>query len=380
MAADFPRVARAARATHVALFDPLFPQWAKGFHAEYEYGEIVRRLPARCAVFGMESGALDFYRAISGASEVNPELAKLSFPSVLAGWGFPFKVAYSCFPRAIHHSLPKIVAAKARYCFTAYPGAFLLENETSDRRLLDLLGGAGFRRVLATQPITRDYLIDRLGANSGDIEFQFGGVFRLPAVVPAVNCFARESIRIVFCAHRHMPGALDKGLDVFFSVAKLLRRFRPDIAFVLVGPFDQEIGEMRAALGGSLVWYPYLHNSELLRVLSGCDLFLSYLRPNLVQPGRFDGFPVAAAVQAAAAGVLVLSNDPLNQGRGYFDPGCHYVDISESASHCRDVVIDLIENPGRAREVAIRGQKRVYEIYDLQSQLLPRLQMIENCL
>jgi hypothetical protein len=33
---------------------------------------------------------------------------------------------------------------------------------------------------------------------------------------------------------------------------------------------------------------------------------------------RFDGFRVASAVQATGAGVLVLTNDPPQQGAGFF--------------------------------------------------------------
>lgn len=377
---DVARVGSAVGRLDLALLDPLFPAWAKGFHAEYEYGEITRRLAARCAVFGMENDLASYYSAIAGARKENPYLASVCFPAVLAPAVLGFKSAYSCFPRAIHNFLPKIVAARANFSFTAYPGAFLIDNPVSDRRLLELTGARGFTKVLTTQPLARQYLTGKLGLDPDAVDFVFGGVCRLPEGRRPEGILIGRKVRVVFCAHRHMPGGLDKGLDVFFEIAKLLLKASRKFEFVLVGPFESEVADVRPALGSSLVWHPYLHNSELVDLYSRCDVFFSFLRPNLVEPGRFDGFPVAAAVQAAAAGALVLINDPLGQGTNFFEKDRHYLESSADAKQMCELLMEVAADPSWARRIAGAGCDRVREIYELDYQLEPRLRMIAECL
>jgi glycosyltransferase involved in cell wall biosynthesis len=263
-----------------------------------------------------------------------------------------------------------------------YPGCFLIDNPQSDQRIRELIDTPGFTGVIATQPITVDYLISKFSIPQECIHFAFGGFFRLPAAnLRTKKILENPRIRVVYCSNRHMPWARDKGLDVFVKTMELLKSQTKKYQPVIIGPFSEEIDEIRERLGHDLVWHDVMRNEDLLTEFSqNSDVFFAFLRPNLQQPGRFDGFPVAAAVQASACGLLVMINDPLKQGAGVFDSGSDYLESTEDPESCAATILAIDKNRDQHQEISKKMQNKVLTIYSKVAQINVREKLLHKML
>jgi glycosyltransferase involved in cell wall biosynthesis len=378
---DLFRALNARNDTSLALFERLWPLWPKGFHGEFEYTELIKRFP-KTAVFGNEKSIFSYYQGIEHAALCNPALAAKSFPKRFANRLVHFDAAYSIFTSTIYQALPTIRKARAKFGWTVYPGSFLIDNPQSDRRIRELIETPGFTGVIATQPLTVDYLISKFSIPRECIYYAFGGFFRMPTKnLRKQKILDNSRIRVVYCSHRHMPWARDKGLDVFVKAMELIQRETDIYQPVIVGPFSEELGEIRERLGQDLVWHEYLSNEELLAEFSeNSDVFFAFLRPNLVEPGRFDGFPVAAAVQASACGLLVMINDPLKQGVGVFDSGSDYLESTEDPESCAASLLAIDKNRDQYREISQKMQNKVLEVYSESNQIKVREELLQKLL
>jgi len=154
-----------------------------------------------------------------------------------------------------------------------------------------------------------------------------------------------------------------KAPDLFLLLAKEVMGRRPDarVHFLWVGGdmgaadawwlrYDLE----RSGVGDHVTFVP--HQSDPLPWYAAMDVF--------VLPAREDAFPLVC-LEAASAGVPVVCFD--NGGMPEFvDDGVGgatvaYPDIGAMA----DVVIDLVEDPGRRRRLGGRASKRVRDHHDV---------------
>src|SRR5713101_4196172 len=138
------------------------------------------------------------------------------------------RLIYMVFLGNTYTNLEKVEELGTPFIFTLYPGGmFGLNNARSDRALRRITSSPCFRKVIVTQKITYDYLIEKRFCTPDQIEFIFG-------VVTPIETIEREyagkthfgidknTLDVCFVAHRYVPRGIDKGYDVFIDVARAL--------------------------------------------------------------------------------------------------------------------------------------------------------------
>jgi glycosyltransferase involved in cell wall biosynthesis len=289
-------------------------------------------------------------------------------------------LAYSVFINNIYRYLPVIERHRLPFVFTLYPGGgFRLEDGRSDRMLRRVCGSRWFRKVIATQKVSRDYLLDRQFCRPEQIEMIFGGVFASDVFdaspLPRRRYGAdKGTFDICFAAHKYMPKGVDKGYDVFVRVAHLLAEQNPDYRFHVIGGFGPDETDV-AALGDRIRFYGSLYRDAMRQVYAGMDLILSPNVPFILFPGAFDGFPTGCCIEAGLSGVAVFCTDPLDCNAEFAD-GEEIVLIPRDPAAIAEIITSFQQDPDRLYRIASNGQGAFTRVFDLQAQMAPRLRVL----
>ena len=125
-----------------------------------------------------------------------------------------------------------------------YPGGgFEINQPEKDRQLSQILGSPLCVKVITTQTLTRDYLLERLSCPEEKIEFIYGGVFqdnptfefhKHKQFYPS----QKNSLDISFVAHKYSGNITSKGYDLFVAIAQRLLESHPQTKFHVVGGYS----------------------------------------------------------------------------------------------------------------------------------------------
>lgn len=160
---------------------------------------------------------------------------------------FKAKLLYGIFLNTAYHDLLYWSNKyNIPFVFTLYPGGgFWLDNHQSDEMLKAVFSSPWFRKVIVTQQVTYEYLIDKKFCKKEDIEYIFGGVTdsKRSKAMTGRQHFGRDksTLDVCFVAHKYTEKGEDKGYDVFIEAAKKLSKKRQDILFHIVGPWDENV-------------------------------------------------------------------------------------------------------------------------------------------
>jgi glycosyltransferase involved in cell wall biosynthesis len=386
MSSDDAEVPDAERGS-LAVIDSVFPQKNPLGFRNMEISEYLRRIPD-CVCFGMEST-----HPPPGAWFSHPYgVSTAQFDENLAGYlaHYPqhqgrvrlldprrplrFKLAYTFFLAETYVLLPVLEKWSQPFVFVLYPGgAFGLNHEGSDRMLRRIFGSACFRKVIVTQRITRDYLINTGLCAPEAVEFIFGGVvqFRAEDLVPKVGYReGKDTFDICFVAARYTPGGIDKGFDLFLQSAKALRRMCPDVRFHVVGPWGADDADCGDLLD-RIEFYGWRPGGFFPAFYSRMDVLLSPNRPNILYPGNFDGFPLG--VEAQCAGVALFLTDELGMNTEYRED--ELVIVRPEVNDIVDKIRFHRERPELLRALSAKGQARAVELFRFERQIDARLRL-----
>jgi glycosyltransferase involved in cell wall biosynthesis len=283
--------------------------------------------------------------------------------------------AFAFVDRLERHHIP--------FCLELYPGGCFEPGQAGSDRMLDrILGLPGFRRVIATQPLTRDFLINKIGCRPEQVEYLYGGVFADPVEPAAAGLrrrygFEKGTSDLCFVAHRYMPRGEDKGYDVFVETARaLLGRF-PRARFHVVGDFDASVVPLCPELAGQTRFYGCRPSSFFPHFYSCMDAIVSPSRAYRLGPGAFDGFPTGCCIEAALHGTAVVCTDPLRLNRDYRD-GEDLVLVEPDAGSVTERLAALLDEPERMRRIGEEGQRTFRRLFDPEVQVGGRLRLLEQ--
>ena len=273
---------------------------------------------------------------------------------------------------------------RSPFVFTLYPGGgFRLWDRDSDSRLRRVLSSPSFRRVIVTQQVTYDYLLERKLCPPNQIQFIYGGV--VPSHLLANNVQDKQRFRenkstfdVCFVANRQMRHGVDKGYDVFIEVARLLSGACKDMVFHVVGPFTADDLDV-TGIEEKVHFYGWRHTSFFPDFYANMDIILSPNRPFVLGPGLFDGFPTGCCVEAGLCGVAVFCTDALRQNTRFQD-GREIVILRPNAQGICDRVLHFYHRPEELYALSSRGQRAFREVFDLTAQMKPRLDTLSNLL
>jgi glycosyltransferase involved in cell wall biosynthesis len=382
------------RLTHVdaskrlLILDDMFPQMLSGFRiAEYNgYLEDFRNATvySTASVFA-HIGERRSFRAVVKEYEAHFPQYRGRVVKHTVGQNLRSGLVYTIF---IDNAFEFVRIAERYQCpfvFTLYPGGgFHLWDKPGEARLRRVFSSRSFRKVIVTQKITKEYLLEEGLCSADNIEFVYGVVppptlFSHPKHVRRRFQHEKATFDICFVAHKYTHQGVDKGYDVFIQVAKLLSKVHNDIVFHVVGPFDSshiDVSDIQA----SLRFHGTQYTDFFPSFYAGMDVILSPNRPFKLGPGSFDGFPTGACVEAGLCGVAVFCSDPLQQNM-HFEDGKELVIVHpDRATEISQRLEAFHKNPDDLYRLSSEGRQAFRKVFDLTAQMRPRLNILENLL
>lgn len=292
------------------------------------------------------------------------------------------KILYSIFLKDTYRFvLPLANKYDIPFVFTLYPGGqFELEDSESDRKLKEIFSSPNFRRVIVTQKITKDYLMKKKLCRKENIEYIFGVVTPEAKNTPHGKRFGdKRNLDIVFAAHKYSDAISDKGFDIFCEVAKKLSKKYSNINFHIIGNHtdcDYDISGIK-----NIKFYGSVDNNSLRKIYRNIDIIISpTFRSNGEPRSFFDGFPVASATDAAACGVAMFVTDPLGLNDGHFIDKVEMEIIEHDVEYIVSRVEYYYNNPLELTRLAEKGKEKVNRIYSYDSQMKPRINVLDKCI
>jgi glycosyltransferase involved in cell wall biosynthesis len=368
----------------LAVMDDIFPLGLSGFRY-LEFTALLREFPD---VLALSTGtaipsldrSLDLKSTVARFRDERPELADRIVP-VEGRFRLNADLAYMVFLQNANTFLPLLEENGVPFVFTLYPGGgFVLNDPECDRTLARVLGSSCLRKVIVTQPLTHEYLLDRRFCDPARIAYIYGGVFQVARDSEGDGPDAsgsspkpEDGLNVCFVAHKYSARGYDKGYDVFVAVARELSERYSDITFHVVGDFapdDVELGPAR----DRFVFYGQREPEFFGPFYRTMHIIVSPNRP-FVFPGKFDGFPTGCCIEAGAAGVAVFCTDELDQNRS-FVPGTEIeiinLDVGETVLRLERYYHDR----SALTALAARCRERFLAEFDLETQLRRRFDII----
>jgi glycosyltransferase involved in cell wall biosynthesis len=292
------------------------------------------------------------------------------------------RLMYMVFLGNAYEQISTIEKAGIPFVFTLYPGGwFRLHNTRSDGMLKRVTGSACFRKVIVTQKITHDYLLEKRLCTPDQIEFIFGVVIpvkQMHTEYTGKSHFGYEKnvLDICFVAHRYTKKGLEKGYDVFIEVARELCRKSKNIHFHVVGGFDETIFDV-SAFRERITFYGKRDMAWFDEFYKDKDIILSPNIPSKISEGAFDGFPTGACVDAGLRQTALFCTDELKQNTHFVD-GAQIVIIPHDAAQVANIIEDYYRDPQKLRVLAENGCRRIREVYSFEAQILPRINLLKK--
>lgn len=293
------------------------------------------------------------------------------------------KLVYFVFLGSAFSMLNLVEKKKIPFVFTLYPGGlFGLDNEDSDKKLERVLKSPCFRRVIVTQKVTYEYLINKKYCAPEQIEFIFGVVTPLNKVEKSFlqkKHFGLDKniLDICFVAHKYTPNGHDKGYDLFVAVAHELAKKYSNIIFHIVGgfnEFDIDVSEIREKIHfygqQTPEWFNDFYQDK--------DIILSANVPGMIFKGSFDGFPTASCTEAGLCKTAIFCTDPLQLNDGYFKDREDIVIIKHNVVEAIATIEYYYNNPTELKSIAEKGCETIKKLYGFKSQMTPRINLLEE--
>lgn len=317
----------------LVILDDAFPHLLSAFRIA-EYNAYLQRFPDS-VVYSTTSSfpALRESRNFEGVREEY----EADYPE-FAGRAFRFapdsvpksKLIYMAFINNAYSFIDLIEKHKTPFIFTLYPGGgFRLNDAESDRKLRRVCSSPCFRKVIVTQRISRDYLLDNGFVRPEQVELIYGGVFPShsdPEAKALKSLYGRdkETFDICFVAHKYMERGVDKGYDTFVEVARICQE-KPYIRFHVVGPFDDQDMDV-SSLKDRISFCGTQGRKFFTEFYSRMDIIVSPNIPFALFPGAFDGFPTGCCMEAALSGVAVFLHGHVATKHPFRRQGRHCLD------------------------------------------------------
>jgi hypothetical protein len=289
------------------------------------------------------------------------------------------RLAYVTFLGNAVRFLPFFEARQLPFIFQLYPGGgFEVGQADVDEQLRKVLQSPLCRKVVTTQRITRDYIVNNIGYDPAKVELIFGGVFESRIEFDFHRDKKRwgrdkETIDFCFVAHKYGDDLTSKGYDQFIAIAQALAR-DARLRFHVVGDYaadDIPLGAARARFQ----FYGARENEFFATFYPSMDAILSINRPFTLRPGAFDGFPTGACIEAGFRGVLNCINDPLGLNEA-LNPEQDFVLLDYHTDASVERLSSLLTDMDQFYALAYRNCRKYQQVFGTDGQLWPRTRLI----
>jgi hypothetical protein len=147
-----------------------------------------------------------------------------------------------------------------------------------------------------------------------------------------------------------------------------------EVRFHVVGGFGPDDIDVED-ISPYLKFYERMSTEELLRFFASMDILVSPNRAGVPNPGKFDGFPTGAAVQAGLQGVAVFASDCLWQN-DYLENGKEIVLIGHSPTEIAAQIQPYMADTQKLTNLQQAGQAAFDRLYSFEAQMRLRLELL----
>jgi glycosyltransferase involved in cell wall biosynthesis len=367
------------------ILDDIFPSLLSAFRIA-EYNVYLNtfdtaEVHSTGAAFPLAGEKRGFSAVLSDYEKLYPSLGKRVF-KFNRRRNLQGKLMYTIFLNNAFSFIDTIKKYNVPFVFTLYPGGgFQLGIEESDSKLRKVCSLPSLKKIIVTQKVSQQYLLERKFCEPSKVEFIYGGVLpseRLAKTMVPKKYYRQEkgTFDICFVANKQTIKGIDKGYDVFVEVARLLCKMHQDIFFHVVGPFDGA-DICVDDIASRIKFYGFKYTDFFAEFYPHMDMILSPNAPFVISPGSFDGFPTGACVEAGLCGVAVFCTDVLGQNSTFKD-GEEIVLISRDIQDICRVIDKYYQNIGGLYQLARKGQEAFREVFDIEAQMKPRLRILSE--
>jgi glycosyltransferase involved in cell wall biosynthesis len=292
------------------------------------------------------------------------------------------RMAYFVFANNAKLFQDTITRNRLPFVFTLYPGGgFQLNSPETDAILSAAMRSPWFRKVIATQRVTRDYLIDRHFCRPEQVAFIYGGVLpsdQLARSLPPRLRYGKTkaTFDVCFAANKYTPRGIDKGYDVFVEVARALSGAAGDIRFHVVGPFDGRDIDV-SEIADRIKFHGFMRTDSFPEFYAGMDAILSPNVPFVLGPGYFDGFPTGCCIEAALCGVIPFCADELKLNVAFTD-GEDIVIVPRDVEAICGRLLDYYRDEAAREEMSRKTQAAFHRVFDVATQMTPRIRILRE--
>jgi glycosyltransferase involved in cell wall biosynthesis len=307
--------------------------------------------------------------------ELRPRIRRLAGNS-----GISARLAYVTFLSNASRHLQLFEEQGIPFILQLYPGgAFEINQPHSDSALRRVLHSKLCLKVITTQTLTRDYVIETIGCDPGKVGFIYGGVFPQSADFDFdrdKRFYPRDkaTLDLCFVAHKYKENITSKGYDTFVEIARALAESYPQARFHVVGGYTAEDVPLGAA-AEVFTFYGVRESAFFSEFYPGMDIIISINRPFDLLPGAFDGFPTGGCKEAGFRGVLNCINDPLGLNH-HFTPERDLILLDFDLQRSLSLLRGLLDEPRRLYDLARNNWRKFQEVFDVDRQLAARRQII----
>jgi glycosyltransferase involved in cell wall biosynthesis len=293
------------------------------------------------------------------------------------------KLIYTVFLGNTFINIDEVEKQEIPFIFTLYPGGlFGLNNYKSDKMLRRVISSPCFRKVIVTQRITYDYLIEKQFCKPEQIEFIFGVVTPLEQLEKEYTGkthfgIDKETLDICFVAHKYTETGTDKGYDVFTEVAIALSEQHSNIRFHVVGGFDEKVLDV-SPLGDKIKFYGNREIEWFDDFYLDKDIILSPNLPFKIFEGSFDGFPTGSCTDAGLRETAIFCTDELKLNDGFFVDREEIVIVPHDVGEIVEIIEFYYSNPEKLAAIGKNGRRRIKELYSYEAQILPRINLLRT--
>lgn len=367
------------------IIDDIFPSPMSAFRYE-EFNQILNSIKNTQIICtgesnltftkkGLEQTLIEYKRENhKNASSVSERMIETQYLGKLIYCIFLGNAYYNVLPVVEKHKIP--------FMFTLYPGgAFAMNSGQSDAMLKKVMSSPYFRKVIVTQSVIYEYLIEKNFCDLNKIEFIYGGITSnklLGFNIENKLYFGetKKQLDICFVAQKYTKYGEDKGYDIFIKSAKILSQKYKNINFHIVGPWDETILDITGI--NNIVFYGLKNQEWFNEFYKNIDIIISPNINNKIGTGWFDGFPTGCVLEAMLQGVVAICTDPLRLNGTNFEKDKEMIIVEHDSYEVVEKVEYLMLNFHEIKNISIAGYHKANKLFSFEKQILPRLELLKN--
>lgn len=287
------------------------------------------------------------------------------------------KCAYMAFLNNAYALVPFLEAKGIPFVFELYPGGgFALYDTISDHKLNTVCNSKMFRGLIATQPVSVDYLTSNNICNPERIFEVFGGFPSISKNNAKDRLYfgeQKKKLDISFVAMNYAFKGLGKGYDLVLNSARILCKQYDDIRFHIVGNWNsQDIADF-PELKNNVIYYGKQPLSFFPDFFQTKDISLNPTRP-FCGSTAFDGFPLG--IDAAICGVPLFVTDELDMNRAYDSDEIEI--IHPTVSNIVERIAYYHDRPNELKILAQKCSKRSLGFCSIEKQIEQRIRVLSR--